>query len=83
LPKAAFSAIAAQRERLLADRRRGLALPAFKAVRFAWADLRVALVVALLRVDLRVADGAELGRVLINAQQNADLDAPPNVRYWG
>ena len=24
-----------------------------------------------------------LGRVLINRQPNADLDAPPNVRYWG
>jgi hypothetical protein len=24
----------------------------------------------------------QLGRVLINRQPNADLDAPPNVRYW-
>jgi hypothetical protein len=24
-----------------------------------------------------------LGRVLISRQPNADLDAPPNVRYWG
>jgi hypothetical protein len=24
-----------------------------------------------------------LGRVLINRQPNADLDVPPNVRYWG
>jgi hypothetical protein len=27
--------------------------------------------------------GEKLGRVLINRQPNADLDAPPNVRYWG
>jgi len=26
---------------------------------------------------------AALGRVLINRQPNADLDVPPNVRYWG
>ena len=26
---------------------------------------------------------APLGRVLINRQQNADLDVPPNVRYRG
>jgi hypothetical protein len=26
---------------------------------------------------------AVLGRVLINRQPNADLDASPNVRYWG
>jgi hypothetical protein len=26
---------------------------------------------------------ARLGRVLINRQPNADLDVPPNVRYWG
>ena len=26
---------------------------------------------------------AELGRVLINRQPNADLDVPPNVRSWG
>ena len=25
----------------------------------------------------------ELGRILINRQPNADLDVPPNVRYWG
>src|SRR4029453_6460263 len=25
----------------------------------------------------------EAGEVLINRQPNADLDAPPNVRYWG
>ena len=25
----------------------------------------------------------QLGRVLINRQPNADLDEPPNVRYWG
>ena len=25
----------------------------------------------------------DLGRLLINRQPNADLDAPPNVRYWG
>ena len=25
----------------------------------------------------------QLGRVLINRQPNADLDAPPNFRYWG
>jgi hypothetical protein len=24
-----------------------------------------------------------LGRVLIKRQPNADLDVPPNVRYWG
>jgi hypothetical protein len=29
------------------------------------------------------AIGLELGRVLINRQPNADLDVPPNVRYWG
>jgi hypothetical protein len=27
--------------------------------------------------------GPMLGGVLINRQPNADLDAPPNVRYWG
>ncbi len=27
--------------------------------------------------------GVLLGRVLINRQPNANLDAPPNVRYWG
>jgi len=26
---------------------------------------------------------SQLGRVLINRQPNAELDAPPNVRYWG
>ena len=26
---------------------------------------------------------ARLGRVLINRQPSADLDVPPNVRYWG
>jgi hypothetical protein len=26
---------------------------------------------------------SNLGRVLINRQPNADLDVPPNVRYWG
>ena len=25
----------------------------------------------------------QLGRVLTNRQPNAELDAPPNVRYWG
>jgi hypothetical protein len=25
----------------------------------------------------------KLGRELINRQPNADLDVPPNVRYWG
>ena len=25
----------------------------------------------------------KLGRVPINRQPNADLDVPPNVRYWG
>ena len=29
------------------------------------------------------AVASELGRVLINRQPNADMDAPPNVRYWG
>ena len=28
------------------------------------------------------AVASELGRVLINRQPNADMDAPPNVRYW-
>ena len=27
--------------------------------------------------------GLNLGRVLINRQPNANLDAPPNFRYWG
>jgi hypothetical protein len=30
-----------------------------------------------------VISHVELGRVLINRQPNADLDAPPNVRYRG
>ncbi len=29
------------------------------------------------------AELLDLGRVLINRQPNADLDVPPNVRYWG
>ena len=34
------------------------------------------------RAKLTLVEGT-LGRVLINQQPNADLDAPPNVRYWG
>jgi phage terminase large subunit len=48
---------------------------------------------ALLRPTIR-AEGSEIwfswnprrkseAVVLINRQPNADLDAPPNVRYWG
>ena len=31
----------------------------------------------------QIAPGEELGRVLINRQPNANLDAPPDFRYWG